>query len=328
MALIQRLPQSPASRPELGPAGLLRRFDWTALGTACGVQYRVDDEAAGAAFEKAAMAWVERFEARYSRFRPESMLSRVNAAAGGDAVAIDDEMERMLQLCDSLHFMTQGVLDASSLPVTRLWDHRRKDPCVPEPAEIEVARALVGWSGVERGRGWVRLPRVGMALDFGGWGKEYAVDAVAELARAHGIAVALVDFGRDLRALGVPPGRPAWHVGLEKPDNPGTCWGSIGVSDMAVATSGDYQRGFTAGGVRYGHIVDPRSGRPVRTDLRQVTVVAPSCLQAGMLATTAFVLGIENGLRLIEDQMGAEACFVSDQARAQTRGFFRHVVEN
>ena len=327
MALMQRAQPVVALRAEQGPAGVLRRFDWRALGTGCALHYVTEDEARGRAFEAAARAWVETFEARYSRYRPASALSRINAAAGGARMEIDQEMQRLLGICRALHFMTQGVLDATALPVLRLWDYRAEAPREPSAADVEAARRLVGWEKVELGEGWVRLPEAGMALDFGGWGKEYAVDAVAELARAHGIAVALVDFGRDLRVLGRPPGRPAWHVGLEDPRRPGECWGSIGVSDAGVATSGDYQRGFTKDGKRYGHIVDVRTGRPVTHDLRQVTVVAPSCMQAGVWATTAFVLGVEAGRRLVEEQMGVEACFVTDTARAQTRGFFRYGVE-
>jgi len=237
-------------------------------------------------------------------------------------------MEAMFQLCDTLHFMTQGLLDPTSLPVLRLWDYKAEKPRVPTDAEIAAARALVGWKKVQRAPEKVFLPEAGMALDFGGFGKEYAVDMVAQLAVDHALPCALVDFGHDLRAIGAPPGRPAWHIGLEDPRKPGAVAGSIAVVGKGVASSGDYLRGFTIDGKRYGHIIDPRSGRPVANGCTQATVVAGTCLQAGVLSTTAFVLGVPKGIELIQSCPGCEGLLLTGQTRAQTRGFFNYVATN
>ena len=311
-----------------GTAGSLplRKLSFPALGTLCEVQYAAPGgDAQAADFERAAIAWVTAFEAKYSRFRPDSLLSRINAAAGRDWVAIDPEMEGLLKLCDTLHFMTQGVLDPTTLPLLRLWNYKVENPRLPTPEELAAARALVGWKKVQRSPGKVFLPAAGMALDFGGFGKEYAVDIVAQLALDHGLPGALVDFGHDLRALGTPPGRPAWHVGLEDPRKPGTAAGSIGVSGKGVASSGDYLRHVIIGGKRYGHIVDPRTGAPVAHGCVQATVIAGSCLQAGVLSTTAFVLGVPKGLEFIQACPGAEGLLLTENTRAQTRGFFNYV---
>ncbi len=317
----------PAAAPAVDADAPPRRRRWSALGTICEIQYACPDEHRARIFEDEAVAWVERFEARYSRFRPDSLLSRINAAAGRDWVDIDDEMDGLLRFCASLHFMTRGVIDVTAGPLLRLWNYQTSTPRVPSPDEIDAARRLVGWEKVLREPGRVRLPERGMALDFGGWGKEYAVDAVAALARAHGIERALVDFGRDIMAVGAAPGKPGWHIGLEDPANPaGPCRGSLAARDVGVATSGDYLRGFTVAGKRYGHIVDVRVGRPVDNGCRQVTVVAPNCLLAGALSTALFVLGPEAGLRLAGEMMGVEARILTDRALHQTRGFFRHVV--
>src|SRR5471030_3223653 len=162
--------------------GPLRRLNFPALGTNCEVQYAAPDgDAQAAAFERAAVALVQAFEAKYSRFRPDSLVSRINAAAGHSWVEIDAEMEQLLKICDTLHFMTQGVLDPTALPLIRLWNYKAEKPRVPTAAEIAVARALVGWKKVQRAPGKVFLPEAGMALDFGGFGKEYAVDIVAQI---------------------------------------------------------------------------------------------------------------------------------------------------
>jgi thiamine biosynthesis lipoprotein len=330
MALIVTAQQQPPSAPTTaGRSEPLRCLRWAALGTNCEVQYVCAEAAAAQAFEAAVIAWVAAFEAKYSRFRPDSIVSRINAAAGGAAVAIDAEMEQFLDVCHSLHFMTKGLLDVTALPLMRLWDYKAAVPRIPSLAELAAARRLVGWPRVERSPGRVRLPEAGMALDFGGWGKEYAVDVVAGIARKHGITQALVDFGHDIHAVGSAPGKPGWHIGLEDPARPGSaCWGSVALANRSVASSGDYIRGFTINGVRYGHIVDPRTGFPVAHGARQVTVLAPTCLQAGALSTTAFIMNPEEGIRFIQESMGAEGCILTANARHQTRGFFNYVVKN
>jgi len=319
-------------RPALPPTGVpgepLRRLVFQALGTRCEVQYAAADAAQAAAFEHDAVAWVQLFEAKYSRFRPNSLVSRINIAAGLTWVEIDAEMEQMLNLCGSLHFMTGGVLDATALPLLRLWNYKAEHPRIPGDDEVAAALHLVGWNKVQRAPGKVFLPEPGMALDFGGFGKEWAVDIVAQIASDHGLTAALVDFGHDLRAMGIPPGRPAWHVGLEDPQRPGTPRGSIAISrGQGVASSGDYLRCFVVNGRRYGHIVDPRTGRPVANGCLQATVIAGSCLQAGVLSTTAFVLGVSEGLKLIQSTADAEGLLVTQETRAQTRGFWQYVVE-
>lgn len=325
IVLQQRRAPPPAATAEAD--GLpLRRLSFPALGTTCEVQYAAPGgDVQAQAFESATVAWVTAFEAKYSRFRPDSLVSRINAAAGREWIAVDAEMEGLLKLCDTLHFMTQGVLDPTTLPLLRLWDWKAAAPRIPADAEIAAARALVGWKKVQRAPGKVFLPEPGMALDFGGFGKEYAVDLVAKIAGDHGLASALVDFGHDLRAVGRPPGRPAWHIGLEDPRNPGRADGSLAILGKGVASSGDYLRSFTIGGKRYGHIIDPRTGWPVANGCVQATVVAPSCLQAGVLSTTAFVLGVPKGIDFIQSVPGAEGLLITDRVRAQTRGFFNHV---
>lgn len=330
MAVHAQTHRAPPPAPG-GPASQLplRKLTFAALGTQCEVQYAAPSgDAQATAFERAAVAWVAAFEAKYSRFRPDSLVSRINAAAGTAWVEVDAEMEALLKLCDSLHFMTQGVLDPTTLPLLRLWDYKAANPRIPTAPEIGAARALVGWKKVQRAPGKIFLPAAGMALDFGGFGKEYAVDIVAQIALDHGLTGALVDFGHDLRALGTPPDRPAWHIGLEDPRKPGTAAGSIGVTGKGVASSGDYLRSFVIGGKRYGHIIDPRTGHPVAHGCLQATVIAGSCLHAGVLSTTAFVLGVPSGLAFIQSFPGAEGLLLTENARAQTRGFFNYVASH
>ena len=330
MSVFASLPRPPAPAPVLTAASVpLRRLAFPALGTNCEVQYAAPSgDAQAAGFERAAVAWVTAFEAKYSRFRPDSLLSQINAAAGREWVAVDAEMEALLALCDTLHFMTQGVLDPTALPLIQLWNWKSATPRLPTAAEISAALALTGWKKIQRAPGRIFLPLAGMALDFGGFGKEYAVDMVAQLAVTHGLSGALVDFGHDLRAIGTPPGRPAWHIGLEDPAKPGTSWASVGLTGKGIASSGDYIRRFVVNGRRFGHILDPRTGAPVAHGCTQATVIAGTCLQAGVLATTAFVLGVPRGVEFIQACPGAEGILLAEKTRAQTRGFFHYVASN
>jgi len=292
-----------------------------AMATTCRVSVPTTRDAQ--AFLAEAMQWVADFEARYSRFIPESLISRINQSAGKNWVEVDEETDRIFALCQELFAFTRGCFDPTALPLIALWNWKEKK--VPADADIQRAKQFVGWRKVQRRKGGIFLPE-GMCVDLGGVGKEYAVDRVAQLALQRGFSAVLVDFGQDICGRGVPPGKPAWHIGLEDAKNPGKCWTGVAVQDRAVACSGDYFRYFIHNGRRYGHIVDPRTGYPVDNGCRSVAVIAPVCTLAGALTTTAFILGPQEGLRLIESYPNAEGCITTEQGRVTTRRFYEYVV--
>jgi thiamine biosynthesis lipoprotein len=330
MAIVSRQEKVPDPVPSGKGSDLqLRRLKFRAMATQCEVQYTAPGgDPQATKFEAAAEGWVHAFEAKYSRFQPTSIVSRINDAAGKEWVQIDPETEGLLAMCDTIFFMTRGILDPSALPLIRIWNWRADPPVIPDAATIAGALRLVGWSKVRREPGKVFLPEKGMALDFGGFGKEYAVDIVSLIAKDHGVVNSLVDFGHDLRAAGAPPGRPAWHIGLEDPKIPGMTWASVALTGKSIASSGDYIRSFTVTGKRYGHIIDPRNGWPVANGCTQASVIADTCLQAGMLSTSAFVAGVEKGLEMIRSVPGAEGLILTDKEKAQTRGFFNYIASN
>jgi thiamine biosynthesis lipoprotein len=305
----------------------IRCLEFTALGTKCLIKFRQDDERKALTFAADALGWIGRFEAKFSRYRPDSIVSRINAAAGGDWIPVDSEMEHMLKLADDFYQRTNGILDPTILPLLRVWDWKVGLRRLPEDREIQVALNLTGWKKVERRPGAIRLPLEGMGLDFGGFGKEYAVDYLARMARESGISDGLIDLGRDIFALGSNGVQPFWHVGVEDGNRPGTCWGGLAISDRAVSASGDYTRHFTHQGVRYGHILDPRSGWPVANGMRAVTVIAPSCLEAGVYSTAVFILGSREGLHLASLARGVEVCAQSESGIEGSRDFGRWLVK-
>ncbi|MGZ8898540.1 MAG: FAD:protein FMN transferase [Limisphaerales bacterium] len=298
-------------------------FTFEAMGTRCRILCGGSAHAAKL-FTSEALKWIASFEFRYSRFIPTSLISRINDSAGKQWIEIDPETERLLDLCHELHFISQGALDPTALPLIRIWDWKRGS--IPHENEVRDALKKVGWKRIQRAPGKLLLPEPGMALDLGGIGKEYAVDYITSLALSFGINSLLVDFGQDIRVHGSPAGgKPLWHVGLQDPTRPNSCWAGLGVVDRAVATSGDYIRHFKSDGRRYGHIIDPRTGYPVSNGVLSVSVVAPLCSLAGALSTAAFILGAQDGIALIDSIWNAEGCVLTERSRIPSRKFYEYV---
>jgi len=177
----------------------------------------------------------------------------------------------------------------------RAWDFRCAR--LPAAAEVDAARALVGWERFERDGRCVRLTRPGMELDFGGFGKEYAADRAATLLLEAGCRHGFVNLGGDLRAFGPQPDGSAWRFGIQHPRRAGETIASLEVAQGGLATSGDYERYFEIDGVRYCHILDPRTGWPAH-GLSSATVVAARAAAADAWSTALFVLGPVAGRRV------------------------------
>lgn len=257
------------------------------MASPCEVLSRSGRAVARAQVEAAAEeAW--RVEAKFSRYRTGNIVERINTARGA-AVGVDEETAGLLDFATELHRLSEGRFDISSGVLREAWTFDGSDR-VPSPGDVERVRARVGWEKAAWERPRLTLP-AGMQVDFGGIGKEYAADRAALLAASLGAAPCLVNFGGDLVAVGDPEGAP-WHVGVEAADpDPKTPARRIALARGALATSGDARRYLLKDGVRYGHILDPRTGWPVIGAPRSVTVAAGTCTQAGMLATLAILMG-------------------------------------
>jgi thiamine biosynthesis lipoprotein len=298
--------------------------DGLTMGTTGRLVFSASSHAAAAGFCSQVSEWLHGFECRYSRYVDSSLICAINAAAGHHAVAIDEELVSMFKLCDWFHWTSQGLFDPTMLPLILLWDYQKESPKVPDPKAVLATRELIEWKAVKRKGTSVMLPREGMALDIGGIGKEYAVDRVLEMAVDAGIRNMMVDFGHDVRAIGSPPEGGPWRVGLEDPRDPGQCWSGVGVTGMAIATSGNYARGFEWHGKRYGHVLDPRTGYPVDNGCLSVSVVAPTCTEAGILSTVALILGADEFGKFLGASHQAEACMVTTEKTLRTPGFVRY----
>lgn len=313
--------------PGVVPKGHFR-LGFKAMGTQCEILYRADSEKQAVGYREEALAWVKWFEQRYTRFKEDSLVGRINAAAGKEWVELEDRDAQLFDLCGQLHFLTEGLFDPTTLPLSLIWDFRVPDPVPPPESEIRAALGKVGWARVERKSNAVRLPEAGMGMDFGGFGKEYAVDQVFEMASGHGIQDILVNFGGDVRAQGSPPNAPVWHVGVEDPLEPGKAGFVLTVSGLGVATSGTYLRHFDYGGQRYSHILDHRTGYPAGYTCHSVTVVARNCLEAGVWATCCLIEGGREGIGRIDRTFGAEGCAVFESGLRWTNGFHQYLKNN
>jgi len=316
-----RVSQSAQSSVDRG----LHKLEFRAMSTHCRVNCHGVSAETARAFQRDVIAWVVQFEARYSRFIPDSLIGRINAAAGEHWVETDPETDRLFNLCQELFFFTRGSFDPTALPLIKLWNWKTQPPVIPDDAAIQAARALVGWNKIERRPGGIFLPQAGMALDLGGIGKEYAVDCVVNMAIQRGIGNVLVDFGQDVRVRGHALDKKFWTIGLDDATNPGKCWAGVAVTDHAVATSGDYLRNFTFNGRRYGHIIDPRTGYPAFNDCRAASVIAPSCTIAGLLSTSICILGAKEGMQLIELHPSAAGAVTTETNKFYSRKFHEYL---
>jgi FAD:protein FMN transferase len=257
---------------------------------------------------------VRRIEATYSRYRADSVVSRINAAAGrAPFVDIDDETQGLLDFAQQLFEQSQGLFDITSGVLRRAWDFRSGR--VPDSATLDRLLPLVGWAQVQRRGRAVRLPVAGMELDFGGFGKEYAADRAADRLHAAGVRHGYVNLGGDIRVLGPRVDGQAWRFGIRHPRDEHATIATLALSQGALATSGDYERYFELDGRRYCHILDPRTGWPVQ-HWQSVSITAPVCLAAGALSTIAMLLQ-ERALPFLQAQQAAYLCVDAQGGIAQ-----------
>jgi thiamine biosynthesis lipoprotein len=259
-----------------------------AMATPCEMRLETDNadlaRRAGAAVEVEA----RRIEAKYSRYRVDSVVGRINGA-GGAEIAVDAETGHLLNFAAQCYAISGGRFDITSGVLRRIWRFDGSDR-VPTPDQIKTLRAMVGWHRVNWKSPAIILP-AGMEIDLGGLAKEYAVDRALAALRAITTAPALVNFGGDLAVSGPRRRGESWNVAIEHVERCGEIAGMLELSNGALATSGDMRRYLLKDGVRYGHILDPKTACPVINAPRSVTVAAATCIAAGMTATLAILHG-------------------------------------
>jgi thiamine biosynthesis lipoprotein len=270
---------------------------FTAMASPCEVLLSSVDRDAALAIGTAAAEEAWRIEKKYSRYRDDSVIAWIHGHRN-TSIEVDEETASLLDFANQCFVLSQGLFDITSGVLRRAWKFDGSDR-IPDPAAIDRLLHLVGFDKVQWESPRLLLP-AGMELDFGGFGKEYAVDrAYALLAARHNAEAFLVNFGGDLRANRSPAHGP-WQVGVERPDTDREATMLLDLEHGALATSGDSRRYLLKHGVRYGHILHPGTGWPVPGSPRSVTVAASSCTEAGLLSTVALLHGTGAGAFLEE----------------------------
>jgi len=251
-----------------------------------------------------------------SHYKPDSELSLINARAAQEPVQVDPELFDLIKLSTHFSQITEGAFDITYASVGYLYNY----PLHVHPTEEQIKAALpaVNWRYLvfDSEHHTIRFARPGMRIDLGGIAKGYAVDRGVAILKARGIEHAIVTAGGDSRLLGDHRGRP-WLVSIAHPDdphNPDKVVTRIPLADCAVSTSGDYERYFDEGGIRYHHIIDPRTGHSA-TRVRSATIIGPTATQTDGLSKTAFVLGPERALEIIERLPDFDAVFVTPEGK-------------
>jgi FAD:protein FMN transferase len=236
---------------------------------------------------------VQRIEFKYSRYRADSVVSTINAAAGtGFSVAVDAETAGLLNFAAQLHALSDGLFDITSGVLRRVWDF--KAAVLPDASALKALLPLIGWQQVEFKNDHISLPQTGTEIDFGGFGKEYAADRAVAVLMAAGQRHGFVNLGGDIRVVGPRGDGSPWRFGIQHPRLADTTIASVDLTEGALASSGDYERYFEHGGRRYCHILDPHTGRPLSAQIEawtSVSVTAPACVAAGALSTIAMLKG-------------------------------------
>ncbi len=259
------------------------------MGCDCNLQLHAPNEADACHAATAAMAEIARIEARYSRYRPDSEIARINAVAEtGGIVDVDAETAGLLTYAYACFGKSGGLFDISSGLLRRAWDFSL--PRLPDPDTLAMLLRRVGLDKTDWDNPRLTFKSPGMEIDFGGIGKEYAADRAASVCAALGIRHGLIDLGGDIRLVGPRPDETPWRIGVRHPRNTAESMVVITMQFGALATSGDYERFMEVDGTRYCHVLDPRTGWPVQ-ELSSVSVVTGECLVAGSLSTTAMLKG-------------------------------------
>jgi thiamine biosynthesis lipoprotein len=298
----------------VGPA----RADWHAreeaiMGTRIAVEVWHEDAAAAEAAIEAVIAEMHRIDALMSTYKPESQLSRVNREAAAGPVTVAPELARLVARALEFSGMSGGAFDITYASVGYMYDYRAGKH--PSDAEIAAALPAINWRHVvvDSSASTIRFLKPGVRIDLGGIAKGHAVDSCIALLEVRGIRNATVTAGGDSRILGDRRGRP-WIVGIRHPDDRERVVARIPIEDAAISTSGDYERFFDEDGVRYHHIIDPKTGKSPH-GVRSVTIIAPTSTLAEGLTKSVFILGPERGLALVEAQTDVDAVVVTAEGK-------------
>ena len=256
---------------------------------------------------------IRRLENLLSVTLENSEVSKLNQAAGKEAVNISEDTKALLEAGKMLGALTGGAFDIAISPVVKAWGFTEAEHHVPSQAELDQLLPLTEFSDVILSDGTAYLQKIGMAVDLGGITKGYASDKVASLLKEKGVESAILSLGGNVYGIGTKPNGDRWEVALANPLDANDYCGLISIKDKAVVTSGGYQRYFEEDGKKYHHIIDPKTGYPAETGLLSVTIISESGMKADVYSTALYVMGMEKALEFWKEHDDFEVIFVTEE---------------
>lgn len=290
------------------------------MGTKVSVQLWHQDKSRGEAAVQAVMEEFRRLDKKLSPYIEESELALVNRMAASEPVVISEEFYRLLETSHVYSELTKGAFDITFASIGHRYDYRKG--VKPSDSTIDTALPLIDYRNIRLAAAnrTVSFEKPGVRIDLGGIAKGYAVDRGIELMQQRGIGHALISAGGDSRLLGDHRGRP-WHIGIQAPRDKERMAAMLPLVDNAISTSGDYERFFERDGVRYHHIISPKTGRSAGT-LQSVTIIGPNATRTDALSTSVFVLGAEKGMALVNRLEDVDAVIIDGDGKMITSDGF------
>ena len=278
------------------------RAEWHAdarpkMGTEVSVYFWHEDEAAGSAIVEEIFTEVDRINTLMSTYVEDSRISDINRRAADEPVIAGEELFQLIRRSLDISVLTHGAFDITYDSVGQHYDFRERRRPDDETVEAERRNIDFRYVTLDQGKGTVRFGQQGVRINLGGIAKGYVVERGVDILRRHGVEYGVVTAGGDSRLLGDRRGRP-WMIGIRDPRKDGEVPISVPLEDEAISTSGDYERYFDEDGTRYHHIIKPSSGRPVE-GVHSATVIGPDAVMTDALSTSVFVMGVDEGLKLI-----------------------------
>ena len=267
------------------------------MGTEVSVYFWHEDEAEAEAIVGEIFAEVDRINALMSTYVESSGISDINRRAADEAVFASEELFQLIRRSLDISVLTRGAFDITYDSVGQHYDFRERRR--PDDSTVEAERRNIDYRHIEldQGKSTVRFAQQGVRINLGGIAKGYVVERGVDILQRHGVEYGVVTAGGDSRLLGDRRGRP-WMIGIRDPRRDGEVAISVPLANEAISTSGDYERYFDEDGTRYHHIIEPSSGRPVE-GVHSATVIGPDAVMTDALSTSVFVMGVDEGLKLI-----------------------------
>lgn len=254
---------------------------------------------------------IKRIDALFDRGNPESEIFKINSEKNA---IVSEETAALIKNTVSLSERTNGAFDITTAPLSDLWGFYGGSFRVPSDSEISKTLKNIGYGQIKIDGSTVSIPE-GFSVDLGGIAKGYASDRAVKVLRDCGVSSAIISLGGNVHALGSKPDGTAWNVGITDPFDKSSLTGSVNVRDKAVVTSGGYQRYFEQDGVKYHHIIDPKTGKSADSGLSSVTIIADSGAAADALSTALFVMGLDKSAELWIQSGDFEAVFVDTEGQ-------------